>query len=508
MPDAARSGGRWRYEGVGWPRSLEELRLYPAAAVIMVAATIWGYACIGPNGRLLPGHTELHRTDFTVFTEAGAAFFDGRDPYKVTSPRGWYYLYPPLFALLVAPLSLFDTESQVVVWFVLNVALTFGCFAECRKLWRLVSVAEERRFRMVAAVCAALAVVLPFLDCMQAGQLGIAILYLLLVGFRLALQSRWWPHSFCGGLILALPACVKLVPALPVLFLLFQRWSRVLLRSQGRRPWGQTFALSTGVLCGSILFVLAIPASLVGWHKNIDYLRLWHARIVANDRVGPDANFNIHSFRNQSLANAVYLWNRTTGAARAHGAQSPTPRDRPERVVHSGVRAAIGVILAALLGVGLSLSRRENDLDRATAFGLACGVTLLVSPLSWGHYYMVQFPALLCVPIWLRRRGLRRLATLAAVFPPVLSWFYYLGVEYTGSTGLLGLGTTVWFLGALGTIVSVEVLGALSGSSKTGKHEPATLSPRRPHALERRRRGTRSLGAIRHPSSRRTHPKD
>ena len=45
-----------------------------------------------------------HKTDFTVYTEAGAAFFDGRPPYEVSNPRGWIYLYPPLFAMLVAPL--------------------------------------------------------------------------------------------------------------------------------------------------------------------------------------------------------------------------------------------------------------------------------------------------------------------------------------------------------------------------------------------------------------------
>ena len=110
-----------------------------------VALTVWGYVAIGPNGRLEPGRAELHKTDFTVFTEAGAAFFDGRDPYRVTNARGWHYLYPPLFALLVAPLSVFDTESQVVAWYVVNVLLSIGCFVEARWLWRFVSGSEPHR---------------------------------------------------------------------------------------------------------------------------------------------------------------------------------------------------------------------------------------------------------------------------------------------------------------------------------------------------------------------------
>ena len=72
------------------------MRPWILGVVAVVALTIWGYVSIGPNGRLVPGKIDQHRTDFTVFTEAGAAFFDGRNPYRVTNPRGWYYLYPPL----------------------------------------------------------------------------------------------------------------------------------------------------------------------------------------------------------------------------------------------------------------------------------------------------------------------------------------------------------------------------------------------------------------------------
>src|SRR5262249_47749542 len=149
-------------------------------------------------------------------------FFDGRDPYRVANPRGWHYLYPPLFALIVAPLSFFDTESQVRFWYAVNVALAFGCFGEARRLWRVFAGPEDRGFPWLG-FCAFLAVVLPFLDCMQAGQLGISILYLLMVGGRLVFQGKSWGTWLLGGLTLSLPASVKLVPALPVVFLLGQQ---------------------------------------------------------------------------------------------------------------------------------------------------------------------------------------------------------------------------------------------------------------------------------------------
>ena len=117
------------------------------------------------------------------------------------------------------------------------------------------------------------------------------------------------------------------VPALPVMFLVFLHWATVAWPRGGNRPLGQATALTAGVFAGVLLFVLVIPASLVGWQKNLDYLHIWQERIVTNDRVGHNANFNIHSFRNQSLANAVYLWRKATAP---DPSRSPCTSHTPE----------------------------------------------------------------------------------------------------------------------------------------------------------------------------------
>src|SRR5262249_9486345 len=230
-----------------------------------------------------------------------------------------------------------------------------------------------------------------------------------------------------------------------------------------------------------LLFLLVIPASLVGWQKNLDYLRIWQARIVTNDRVGPNANFNIHSFRNQSLANSVYLWRKATAPATVLDPRSPNGWDRPERIVHPAVRVVIGLVLIALLAVGLAVGRRTDNLDRATAFSLSCCATLLVSPLSWGHYYATGVPAVLCVPLWLWRHGRPGLARIAAVIPPIVSWSYYLAMPYTGALGLLGLGTAAWFLAACGVILGIEASGLLTTSRILARKERGRAGLPRPH---------------------------
>ena len=449
---------KWvRYEGVGWPRSGERPRPLRIAVMIAVALTIWGYVDIGPRGRNLPGQVEKHQTDFTVFTEAGAAFFDGRDPYEVHSPRGWYYLYPPLFALMVSPLSALDTESQVLAWYFLNCVMALGCFSEGRRLWRAVSDGIHPRFAQAVATCAILTAVLPFLDCMQAGQLGIAILLLLLRGFRLAILGGSWLSRFSGGLILALPAAVKLVPALPVAFLTYQASAAALSWNRWRSATRNASALAAGVVAGGLLYLVAVPAAVIGWQENLDYLDRWHRRIVTNERVGPNANFNIHSYRNQSLTNAVYLWDKTLGSESQTASSKVEKPDRPERVVHGEVWLVILGLIVLMSTIGFVVGRRADALDQAMSYSLACCGMLLVSPLAWGHYYMAEAPAVMLVPLWIWRRGLPRTAMAAAVVPMILTWAYYLGMGTLGAIGLLGLGITCWFIAICVLILGLEV---------------------------------------------------
>ena len=132
--------------------------------------------------------------------------------------------------------------------------------------------------------------------------------------------------------------------------------------------------------------------------------------------------------------------------------------DRPERIVHPAVRVLVGLILVCASHGRLLAGQAEATVSiRPTAYGLACCATLLVSPLSWGHYYMAEAPAVLFVPIWLLRRGRSTQAKVVAVIPPVLSWSHYLAMPYIGEIGLLGLGTTAWFLGVCGLILGSEV---------------------------------------------------
>jgi hypothetical protein len=134
--------------------------------------------------------------------------------------------------------------------------------------------------------------------------------------------------------------------------------------------------------------------------------------------------------------------------------------------VHRSVRVVIAASLALLVVVALVLGSRGDPLDQAAAYGLACGMTLLVSPLSWGHYFMIQLPAVLCVPAWLARRGMMAVGRVLALVPPLMSWIHYL-VPPVAERGILGLLTTAWFLACISLVLGAELSRALSTSRST-----------------------------------------
>ena len=468
---ARRAGSWW-----GFSRPTAEIQLRYVAAVLVIGLTIWGWLDVRERGQIYPDHLDFHRTDFTVYTEAGAAFFDGREPYEVTNPRHWYYLYPPLFALLVSPLAALDFKSQVVVWYIISLVLAFGCYSESRHLWTLLvasdsveaDVGRNAAFRIGA--CAGLTVLLPTLECLQRGQVGIALTYPLLLGFRLTLGGRSWPIWSLGGVVLSWPIVVKLIPALPVAVLLLQRWAAALAPSRSPRSLSRATTVTLGLALGVFLFTFAIPAACIGWSQNLHHLHTWSRKVVTSPDIGREVFVEVDNDSNQSFSNAAHLLAaRIRGRATA-GANSVIDQAahrqwlaavtainthrQADHVTAEWVRGVQVIVLALLMVAGLAPGLRNDILGQAATYGLACLATVLVSPVAWSHYYVLWLPSVLLVPPWLMRQGQLRAARAVAAVPLGLIWAHYLAKPWLGHFGFLGLGTLTWFL----AVVTLSIL--------------------------------------------------
>jgi hypothetical protein len=446
---------------------------------------VWGLTDVRRRARIEDGNPTAHKTDFTVYTEAGAAFFDGRDPYDVANPRGWHYLYPPLFALLVAPLAALGTQTQALVWYLVSLLACYGTWRECRRLWLHVSsvgnalglpgaACGQRAIAQAAAPIApksilwlaAAAITLPALNCLQRGQVGIVLVYLLLLGLRFVVTSESVSTAVLGGFALALAATIKVTPLLPAgvlaLALIIAGWQRSrtysssIAGSLGHGPLNHAFATSAGGALGLLVFLFIVPAMAIGHGQNIAHLQTWVSRVAANDDVGIDNDFNVQSKRNQSLTNAVKrLGNRLAFAWGAGPddrlvddlAQQQTPMPMASPVVDRAMRLVFAALVALLLAAAWRVAGRRHDtLDLAALFGLACAATLVVSPISWGHHYVMWLPALVFVPLWLWRDGRCAMALAMAETAVVVIVAHYVVLDHAGRVGLLGIATAVWYV--------------------------------------------------------------
>jgi len=482
-----------------WQRYLRLRFCWRWLVIPFLGLCIWGWFDVRQRGYPHPEDTWQHKTDFTVFTEAGAAFFDGRPPYEVTNPRGWTYLYPPMFAMLMAPLHVLPSQDQVMIWFIVSLLLCWGCFYESAKTLHCLCDQDDHVARHYTAwypwlgLAAVFAAALPTLNCLQRGQVGILKLYLLALGLRLVISGRRRSARLLGGIVLALPIVLKIVPLLPVSFLIFVQlaiWikSRRSVPEKGtgpicqngpegaphkldlspfplRQAAGSSLGLtSLGLILGLLLFFLVIPSMLVGWKANLHHLETWSGIVLtkADDGGEDPRSGNSHTIRNQSLQNAAYrlgnfVWRQTAGGPDDQLADffelPKTMFDRPEMIMDSptaelvvlGLRLAV---LAALCVVGIRLGLHGDALSLATAFSLGCIAMLVVSPIARAHYFMLFAPAIIYLPLWLDRQNHARAAKIMAVAPIILIDLHYLFLSYAGRVGLLGLGTTAWLVTA------------------------------------------------------------
>jgi hypothetical protein len=458
---------------------------------LLATFAVWGALDVLPRGGINLRRIHEHRTDFTVYTEAGAAFFDGRDPYQVTNPRGWRYLYPPLFAIVVSPLHALPSTGQVCVWFVLSVGMAFGCYFEMRRLVDLLNHQtvfgkDHRRLLSWIGFAALLAVMLPILNCLQRGQVEVLKLYLLLLGLRLALAGTGARQWCLAGVVFAMASILKLTPLLPVACLILYEGVRGVTERSGHLAWRRAASLATGLGAGLVIFALLLPAAVLGWNANLHHLGTWFSGVVTKviDVRTTDFGEDVRTVRNQSLDNAAYrLGNWLT--AEFAGGPDDSQIDRPHSATLklpmddslAGQMIVIGRIasLALLLLFVFRAARFGQPFGPAATFGLACVATLVVCPVARGCYFALFLPAVVFSSMWLLQLGRPRAALLLAALPAILVWLYYLLLPTSGRIGLLGLGTSAWFFVAcvlLDRALSTRRRDAKRKSQETGTSLP------------------------------------
>ena len=311
--------------------------------------------------------------DLTHFTQGGQFVREGLSPYSAAfgdTGNHLPYIYPPIWALVFAPLSLLPTRLLEAAW----------TAATLVALWALVSIAirplleaedgDRRRRAVLVTVAAVLTLALgPVAETLYFGQIGIFVVLACLVDAVVLVQR---PTRF-RGILVGVATAIKLTPALIVVHWVITRQWRA-----------AATAMVTTAVCWGIAAV-ALPAMFA------DYF-------FGGVMFGITGHVGAERVSNQSIFG---LLTRLLGQA-------------PPTVLW-------GALALATACVGLWLARRAHLRgDLLAAISIVGLTTLLVSPMSWQHHAVWVVPAIgaLIGDGRDRRRLLGGLAALVLLYSP------------------------------------------------------------------------------------------
>jgi len=225
------------------------LGLYRVLAVITVV-TVIAFA----SAKLI--FNPIAKPDVEVYLHAASLMLGGNSPYVTgMRPGVFYYLYPPLFAVLFIPFTLLPINVTVVVWCVLNVLMlgwAMKAFYESvagqpffgipvRARWTVFFFALLPTFRFIY-------------NHLAFGQSDILVLALTVLGLVLSHKGQ----RLAGGAAIGISIAIKII-SLP-----FAIWFAA------RRDLRVTPGIACGLFAGFLL-----PALLVGFGKNLQFLNYW-----------------------------------------------------------------------------------------------------------------------------------------------------------------------------------------------------------------------------------------
>ncbi len=289
--------------------------------------------------------------DLEVYWYAVADMLAGRDIYQTVTPvMELWFIYPPIAAVLMAPLALFSYGLWQIIW-------TAGLVVAQQSVLRRAGV--RRGWWLALFGAAAVLVVEPIRSTLGYGQVNTLLMAMVVVDLLPdhPRVTRRWPR----GLLIGLAAAIKLTPLLFVLFALLIGCRRLAAVASA------TFAVFTAVG-----FLVLPKESFHFWSQLAD--------------------------GQMNTTSPIYVGNQAISGVVA-------------RLVGTGstmalVGIGIGLVLAAIAAlVGAVWWRRGHQVFAVSLVGLA---TCLGAPLAWTHHYVWVLPMLVCVagsrriPRWVR----------------------------------------------------------------------------------------------------------
>ncbi len=339
--------------------------------------------------------------DLNVFLRAGWAIRAGADLYAVTDDNGFHYHYPPLLAILAAPLAdppagadrtgMIPYSVSVALCYLLNLLfLAFAVHHLARALERRTSgplwfnwPAGSRGWWALRQV-PILACVIPLGHTLCRGQVNLLLLALF-AGFLADLLDG---RSFRAGLWLAAAICIKIIPAYLLLLPLWRRDGRCL----------------AGCAVGLVLGLVLIPVVFLGPSRTSEcYREMTHTVLLPGLGNSDDAS-RAQELTNQTATEGQSILTVLHNTLNYDLATRPPKASPMVRCISYGIGALL--TLTALGAFGWH--RRKDGIDLVLFFGLLVLNMIVISPVCHLHYYSLLLPLVMALVAnrWQQNQGL------------------------------------------------------------------------------------------------------
>lgn len=174
---------------------------------------LFGYLCWAIVTTPRPATALQTMEDFNAYYLASQAWRAGESVYRpdVTTAIQYAYLYPPLLAQLIVPLTFFDFPTASRIWLVLSLLVFYAT------LYGLARQVPSRRARDLILLAPLL--FMPAYLAFDTGQVATSLMAIL-AGVWIAHKSG---RGFLAGCLLALACWIKVYPAFVAVIFLWQR---------------------------------------------------------------------------------------------------------------------------------------------------------------------------------------------------------------------------------------------------------------------------------------------
>jgi hypothetical protein len=322
--------------------------------------------------------------DFEAFIHAANAIASGANlyatPSRPTAEGGLYYIYLPLFAIVLFPLTLLPIEISIVIWTALNAFLVYwivGAFYELVSGEKLADLgfADKWIFALVPVLLTGRFLLHHF----YYGQANIFVMAIIVLGLKLLNRKR----GDLGGLCIGIAIVVKMIAA-PFAMWLFTRLNpRELL----------------GLAAGIILGVILVPSLIIGFDTNWAYVSHWTTGILLDGGLGTE---KVPIAVNVSIQALFHRLFENVPAATLDGRPVYfTITVLPGAAIRA-LEAGFGLLLLAAICFYRFRFRRSGELISVWGgVALTFVIATLFAPTAQKHYFVLLLPAYLyAVYLW------------------------------------------------------------------------------------------------------------